>query len=83
MEIPDSIELTKYNLREETISAAPAIEQWAFFFLFADRQAPGQVFVSGTGGRGRESFSAKPFSLWLIVARTRLPTLGFVRAKPS
>ena len=40
-EIPDAIEvhtveLTKYNLREATISVAPAIEQWAFFFLFAD-----------------------------------------------
>jgi predicted transposase/invertase (TIGR01784 family) len=42
MEVSDSIEvhtveLTKYNLQEETISSAPAIEQWAFFFLFADR----------------------------------------------
>ena len=45
MEVSDSIEvhtveLTKYNLQEETISAAPAIEQWAFFFLFADRYEP-------------------------------------------
>ena len=42
LEIPDSIEvhtveLTKYNLSEETIGAASPIEQWAFFFLFADR----------------------------------------------
>jgi hypothetical protein len=34
------VELTKYNLQEETISSAPAIEQWAFFFLFADRHEP-------------------------------------------
>jgi flagellar biosynthesis/type III secretory pathway protein FliH len=27
-------------LQEETISSAPAIEQWAFFFLFADRYEP-------------------------------------------
>ena len=42
MEIPDSIEvhtveLTKYNLQEATISVASEIEQWAFFFLYADR----------------------------------------------
>jgi predicted transposase/invertase (TIGR01784 family) len=45
MEISDSIEvhtveLTKYNLEEEVISTAPAIEQWAFFFLFADGYEP-------------------------------------------
>jgi predicted transposase/invertase (TIGR01784 family) len=45
MEVPDSIEvhtveLTKYNLQEETIPCAPAIEQWAFFFLFAERYEP-------------------------------------------
>jgi predicted transposase/invertase (TIGR01784 family) len=45
MEVSDSIEvhtveLTKYNLQEETISSAPAIEQWAFFFLFADAYEP-------------------------------------------
>jgi len=45
MEVSDAIEvhtveLTKYNLQEETISTAPAIEQWAFFFLFADRYEP-------------------------------------------
>jgi predicted transposase/invertase (TIGR01784 family) len=45
IEVSDSIEvhtveLTKYNLQEETISAAPAIEQWAFFFLFADEYEP-------------------------------------------
>lgn len=45
MEISDSIEvhtieLTKYNLSEETISEATSIEQWAFFFLFADRYEP-------------------------------------------
>jgi hypothetical protein len=45
MEISDSIEvhtveLTKYNLSEGTISEATAIEQWAFFFLFADRYEP-------------------------------------------
>ncbi len=45
MEVSDSIEvhtveLTKYNLQEETISSAPAIEQWAFFFLFADGYEP-------------------------------------------
>ncbi len=42
VEIPDSIEvhtveLTKYNLNEETISGASEIEQWAFFHLFADQ----------------------------------------------
>jgi predicted transposase/invertase (TIGR01784 family) len=45
MEISDSIEvhtveLRKYHLQEETISSAPAIEQWAFFFLYADRYEP-------------------------------------------
>jgi predicted transposase/invertase (TIGR01784 family) len=45
VEISDSVEvhtleLTKYNLQEATISSAPAIEQWAFFFLFADRYEP-------------------------------------------
>jgi predicted transposase/invertase (TIGR01784 family) len=45
MEISDSIEvhtveLTKYNLNEETISEATTIEQWAFFFLFAHRYEP-------------------------------------------
>ncbi|NUQ66591.1 MAG: PD-(D/E)XK nuclease family transposase, partial [Pirellulales bacterium] len=48
MEVSDSIEvhtveLTKYNLQEGTISSAPAIEQWAFFFLFADRYEPQQL----------------------------------------
>ena len=32
-----TVELAKYNLDEATISAAPAITQWAFFFLRADR----------------------------------------------
>jgi len=45
LEISDSIEvhtveLMKYNLSETTISEASAIEQWAFFFLFADRYEP-------------------------------------------
>ena len=31
------MELAKYNLDEATISAAPAMTQWAFFFLRADR----------------------------------------------
>jgi len=31
------VELTKYNLEEAAISQAPAIEQWAFFLLYADR----------------------------------------------
>ena len=35
-----TVELTKYNLSEETICEATAIEQWAFFFLFADRYEP-------------------------------------------
>ena len=48
MEVSDSLEvhtleLTKYNLRKETIFSAPAIEQWAFFFLFADRYEPEQL----------------------------------------
>lgn len=32
-----TVEFTKYNLDEETIGSATAIEQWAFFFLLADR----------------------------------------------
>ena len=32
-----TVELTKYNLEEVTIPTASAIEQWAFFFLRADR----------------------------------------------
>jgi hypothetical protein len=32
-----TVELAKYNLDEATISAAPAIVQWAFFLLRADR----------------------------------------------
>jgi predicted transposase/invertase (TIGR01784 family) len=48
LEVSDSIEvhtveLTKYNLLEEAISSAPAIEQWAFFFLFADQYEPEQL----------------------------------------
>ena len=34
------MELTKYNLKEATTSRAPAIEQWAFFLLYADRYEP-------------------------------------------
>jgi predicted transposase/invertase (TIGR01784 family) len=45
LEIADSIEvhtleLMKYNLQETTISTAPVIEQWAFFFLYADGYEP-------------------------------------------
>jgi hypothetical protein len=63
MEVSDSIEvhtleLTKYNLQEETISSAPAIEQWAFFFLFADGTSR-----SGCGNCCRESNFSKRF-LW-------------------
>ena len=32
-----TVELTKYNLDEATISARPVLEQWVFFFLRADR----------------------------------------------
>ena len=35
-----TVELTKYNASEETLCEATAIEQWAFFFLFADRYEP-------------------------------------------
>ncbi len=35
-----TLELTKYNLQETTICSAPAIEPWAFFFLFADGYQP-------------------------------------------
>jgi len=35
-----TLELTKYNLQEMTICSAPAIEPWAFFFLFADGYQP-------------------------------------------
>ena len=62
MEIPDfievhTVELTEYNLEEATISSAPEIEQWAFFFLFADRYEPERLRESlpgielGKGGR--------------------------------
>jgi hypothetical protein len=37
---PEYNRLTKYNLQEQTVGSAPAIEQWAFFFLFADRYEP-------------------------------------------
>jgi len=35
-----TLELTKYNLSEATISEASKIEQWAFFLLYADRYEP-------------------------------------------
>jgi predicted transposase/invertase (TIGR01784 family) len=35
-----TVELTKYNLDESTIREAKAIEQWAFFLLFADQYDP-------------------------------------------
>jgi predicted transposase/invertase (TIGR01784 family) len=35
-----TVELAKYNLQEATVSSAPEIEQWAFFFLYADRYEP-------------------------------------------
>lgn len=38
-----TVELTKYNLDEQTICRAPAIEQWAFFFLRADRYEPARL----------------------------------------
>jgi hypothetical protein len=40
--------------------------------------------VSRHRGRGRELFSGKPFSMWLIVARKRLPTpLRTVQPNPT
>jgi predicted transposase/invertase (TIGR01784 family) len=38
-----TLELTKYNLSESTISDASAIEQWAFFLLLADRYEPARL----------------------------------------
>lgn len=35
-----TVELTKYNLQEETIYSASVSEQRAFFFLFADQYEP-------------------------------------------
>ncbi len=35
-----TVELVKYNLEEATIAKASKIEQWAFFFLFADQYTP-------------------------------------------
>jgi predicted transposase/invertase (TIGR01784 family) len=62
IEIPDSIEvhtveLTKYNLREDTISSAPAIEQWAFFFLFADGYEPERLRVLLPGVEFQQAIS--------------------------
>lgn len=70
MEVSDSIEvhtleLTKYNLQEETICSAPAIEQWAFFFLFADGYEPERLreLLPGVGFQqaisGVEAIAAK------------------------
>jgi len=39
-----TVELTKYNLGDvESLSQATAIEQWAFFFLFADQYEPARL----------------------------------------
>lgn len=62
MEVSDSIEvhtveLAKYNLREETIGCAPAIEQWAFFFLFADRYEPEELRELLAGGEFQQAIS--------------------------
>ena len=38
-----TVELTKYNLREASISQASSIEQWAFFLLYADRYETGRL----------------------------------------
>jgi predicted transposase/invertase (TIGR01784 family) len=38
-----TVELVKYNLLEARINAASKIEQWAFFFLYADRYDPEQL----------------------------------------
>lgn len=38
-----TVELTKYNLRETTISQASKIEQWAFFLLDADQYDSDQL----------------------------------------
>jgi hypothetical protein len=35
-----TVELTKYNWREATISSAPEIDQWAVLFLFAEAYEP-------------------------------------------
>jgi len=49
MELPEAVEvhtveLTKYNLGDvESLSQATAIEQWAFFFLFADQYEPARL----------------------------------------
>ena len=38
-----TVELTKYNLDEATISRASKIEQWSFFLLFADQYEPDRL----------------------------------------
>jgi predicted transposase/invertase (TIGR01784 family) len=63
MEIPDSIEvhtveLTKYNLQEATISAASEIERWSFFFLFADGYEPERLRELLPGVEFQQAISA-------------------------
>ena len=38
-----TVELTKYNLDEASITDATAVEQWAFFLRYADRYEPEQL----------------------------------------
>jgi predicted transposase/invertase (TIGR01784 family) len=65
-QLPESIEvhtveLTKYNLEEATISTAPAIGQWAFFFLRADRYEPARL---------RELLPGEPFQRAITALET-------------
>jgi predicted transposase/invertase (TIGR01784 family) len=56
-----TVELTKYSLDEASIHAAPAIEQWAFFFLRADRYEPARL---------RELLPGEPFQRAITVLET-------------
>jgi hypothetical protein len=55
--------LLRKFIREEELDAFPVV---------VVEEAPGQVFLGGIAGNGgRESFSDKPVSIWLIVGRKR------------
>jgi predicted transposase/invertase (TIGR01784 family) len=61
-----TVELAKYNLDEATISAAPAITQWAFFFLRADRYEASRLRELLPG----EAFQRAITALETIAAKT-------------
>ncbi len=53
-----TVELSKYNLDEEMISTATAIEQWAFFILRADRYEAGRLRELLPGAEFQRAISA-------------------------